>query len=235
MTLLSVVREVCAAVGVAIPQSVFTNITGNRTMAEMLALANEMAQRIAFDTRDWTKLRKVQTFTGDGIQTAFDIPQNYRRMLLTANVWRSTSSIQPMVFVPDTDEWLNRRARGDYSAWGEWTMLGGQMHIHPVMPVGVTAYFAYLDKNSVALNAGGFGEVFQDDLDTWPIGERVLKLGMIWQWKANKGGAYAEDMGTFGDAIAKLQGADSPAPIIAGYKTISSSVRVAYPYPLPTP
>ena len=36
-------------------ESVFSNITANRTMQEMLALANEMAQRIAYDTRDWTE------------------------------------------------------------------------------------------------------------------------------------------------------------------------------------
>ena len=33
-------------------------------MFEMLASANEMAQRIAYDTRDWTALRKQHTFLG---------------------------------------------------------------------------------------------------------------------------------------------------------------------------
>lgn len=235
MTLLSVTKDVCATVGVAIPQSVFSNITGNRTMQEMLSLANEMAQRIAYDTRDWTRLKKVQTFTGDGVQTAFNLPDNYKRMLLTANVWRSTSALQPMMFVPDTDEWLNRRAYGWTSPWGEWTMLGGQMQIAPVLGVGTTAYFAYLDKNCIALASGGFGDTFQADDGQFVLDERLLKLGMIWQWKANKGGAYAEDMGTFGDAMAKAQGADGPAPILVGRRSISASVRVAYPYPVPTP
>ena len=69
-------------------------------------------------------------------------------MLLTSNVWRSTSTQSPMRFVPDTDEWLNRRVdNGDSdNAWGEWTMLGGQMHICPALAVDQTAYFAYLDK-----------------------------------------------------------------------------------------
>ena len=53
MSLLTVVRDVCTSVGVTIPTSVFASIAGNRTMAEMLALANEMAQRIAYDTREW--------------------------------------------------------------------------------------------------------------------------------------------------------------------------------------
>ena len=135
MTLLSVVKDVCAAVGVTIPQSVFSNITGNRTMQEMLSLANEMAQRIAYDNRDWTTLKKTTTLVGDGVTTAWDLPADYKRMLLTSNVWRSTSTQSPMRFVPDTDEWLNRRADNGASdnAWGEWTMMGGQMHIYPAL------------------------------------------------------------------------------------------------------
>jgi hypothetical protein len=65
----------------------------------------------------------------------------------------------------------------------------------------------------------------------------VLKLGMIWQWKAQKGSPYAEDMGTYGDALTIAMGHDSPAPIIVGRKPISASstVGVAYPWPVPTP
>ena len=44
-------------------------------------------------------------------------------MLLTSNVWRSISTQTPMTFVPDLDEWLNRRADNWNAAHGEWTML----------------------------------------------------------------------------------------------------------------
>ena len=133
MSLLSVVKDVCATVGVTLPTSVFSGITTNRTMQEMVTLANEMAQRIAYDYREWTALRKFTTITGDGTATSFDLPANFKRMLLTASVWRSTSALQPMMFISDTDEWLQRRALNRYSAWGEWTMMGGQIHIWPVL------------------------------------------------------------------------------------------------------
>jgi hypothetical protein len=42
----------------------------------------------------------------------------------------------------------------------------------------------------------------------------VLKLGMIWQWKANKGRAYSEDMATFEDALAVSSGADKGSNIL---------------------
>jgi hypothetical protein len=237
MTLLSVVKDVCATVGVQLPTSIFSGITGNRTMQEMLACANDMAQRIAYDNRDWTRLRTTATFVGDGTTIAFNLPANYKRMLLTSNVWRSPSAISPMRFIPDTDEWLNRRARNwnDYP-FGEWTIMGGQIYLFPVLAVGETAYFAYLDRNCIGLNSGGTGDAFLNDLDNFLLEERVLKLGMIWDWKSKKGSAYTEDMNTYQSALEYAAGHDSPAPIMVGRRPISGNVRIAYPFgPVPTP
>jgi len=254
MTLLSVVRDVCAVVGVQQPTSVTTNLVANRTMQEMLALANEMAQRISYDTRDWTIFRKTTKMVGgsgltiDPLDPAqvgcsvYAIPANYKRMLLTANVWRSTATLYPMVFVPDTDEWINRRSRNYYDAAGEWTMMGGNMLIAPALAAAVvgppavaatTAYYPYLEKNCVNLTSGGSGDSFMADTDSFRLDERLLKLGMIWQWKQNKGTSYAEDMGTYTDALAVAMGHDRPAPIIVGRRPMSANVRTAYPWPTP--
>jgi hypothetical protein len=236
MTLLSVVKDVCASVGIAIPASIFSGLAGDRTKQEMLSLANEMAQRIAYDTREWTKLKKTAVLNGDGTKVAFDLPANYKRMTLRGDVWRSTSALQPMQFIPDTNEWIQRRANNWYSSWGEWTMLGGQMLIQPVMGSGVTATFIYMDKNCVQLAGGGTGDSFLTDNDGFVLDERLLKLGMLWQWKAQKGSPYAEDMGTWVDALGQAQGADQPAPILVGRLPISSWTRTstAYPWPVPT-
>jgi hypothetical protein len=213
------------------PTSVFTNINTNRTMFEMLANANEMAQRIAGDLRDWTMMRTSVTFTGDGVTTAFNLPANYRRMLKTSHVWRSSDTIQPMRFFPDTDEWMQRRAANDTNSGGEWTIYGGQIHIIPVMGVDQTARFTYLDRNPVALASGGFGERFMDDADSFRLDERALKLGMVFNWKQLKGSPYAEDMGTYSDCMANLMGPDSPAPILIDRQALSANVRVASGWP----
>lgn len=234
MTLLTVMQDVCAAVGVAIPASVFTNLTNNRTMQEMVSVANEMAQRIAYDTRDWTKLRAINVFTGDGVKTAFNLPADYQRMLLTAQVWRPTSSLYPMVFVPDTNEWISRRGQNIYHSHGEWTMMGGQMLIQPVMPVGMTASFVYLVKNCVTRAAGGVSDTFAADGDSFLLGDRIHKLGIIWQWKAQKGAQYQEDLANYGDALTSLMGRDSPAPILIDKQTISDATKIAYPWSVPT-
>jgi len=191
MSLITVVRDVCAVVGVAAPTSVFAGIGTNRTMFEMLANANELAQRIAYDTRDWTALRKMHTFIGANLPnpadplvplnpTAFTLPDDYKRMLLTTNMWRSTSTQNPMRFVSDHDEWLRRRNANDSDGWGEWTTFGNEVLMHPGLHLGASVTFMYLAKNCITLASGGVGDRFLSDDDSFRLDERLLKLGMIY-------------------------------------------------------
>jgi hypothetical protein len=217
MTVQSVIREVCSFIGVRPPQgSVFLSPYVDRTAWEFVQLANEIAQRIAYNTRDWTALRNIEdgVCVGDGITTAFNLPANYKRMLLTSNVWGSASTQQPMAFISDTDEWMRRRNANETNSWGEWMILGDKIHIHPVLAVGSTARFPYLEKSCVILNSGGYGDQFLIDADRFRLDERLLKLAMIWQWKANKGATYAEDLANYEDALAHAAGADKPSPIL---------------------
>ena len=230
MTLLTVVRDVCAVVGVTLPPSVFGNINTDRTAQEMLALANEVAQRIAYDTRDWRALIGAASY--DGTSTPVEtngssvcpLPSDYKRMLLTSNVRRNSQPSQALQFIPDIDAWLESRTSGDSvsSSGGEWTIFSDTMRIYPRIAEGDTAGFIYLDKNCVRLAGGGFGDRFIDDADSYRLDERLLKLGMIWQWKAQKGSSYAEDLGTYGDALTNAMGHDKPAPIIIDRRPISA-------------
>jgi len=224
MSIFTVVKEVCLAVGVNAPTSMFGVSIQPRTQAEMLSLANEMAQRIAYDVREWTALKSTTVFTGPGvvdppspaepIVSKFAMPANFKRLLLSSQIYPSWSPRTPLRFIPDTNEWLMRRLSGETNSWGEWTLIGGDMHIHPALPPSQSVTFAYLSKNCIRLAAGGSGNEFMADDDEFHIDERLLKLGMIWQWKANKGSPYAEDMGTYSDALVMVGGADSPAPIL---------------------
>jgi hypothetical protein len=129
-------------------------------------------------------------------------------MLLTANVWRSTSAMQPMRFVPDTDEWQPPRA-GLVHRLGRVDDLGGQMLIWPVMGAGVTATFAYLDKNCVTLAAAA-RRCVRGRRRHLRARRALLKLGMIWQWKARRARPTQEDMGTYGDALDHRDGPRQP-------------------------
>jgi hypothetical protein len=144
-----------------------------------------------------------------------------------------------MRFVPDSDEWLRRRLSNWTEPNGEW-ILGADgsggigMTIYPTLPLGTTVVFNYLAKGCVKLASGGYNDAFLADNDSFILDERLLKLGMIWQWKQNKGTSYAEDMGTYETALSVAAGHDRPAPIIVGRRPISANARTAYPWPVPT-
>ena len=241
MTVQLVVREVCAFVGVRPPPgSIFVAPEQDRTAWEMVQLANEMAQRIAYDTREWTTLRSRCTFTGVEVspgvlQESWNLPADYQRMLKTAQVWRSSWTNGPLAFISDPDDWLRREIQNYPTFGGEWIIENGQMHIRPALAVDETVTFYYLRNTCVRLNSGGFGNTFVNDADSYVLPERLLKLGMIWQWKAYKGGSYAEDIANYEDALSNIQGADKPAPIIVGTLPVSSDAQIAYWGPTPAP
>jgi hypothetical protein len=227
MSLLTVVKDVCMANGLAPPSSMFGTSTQPRTQAELLSLANETAQKIAYDVREWRALKSIATIAGDGTADRFALPADFKRMLLSSQVYPSASTNTPLKFVPDANEWLLRRINNWQDGWGEWTIIGDDMLVFPILQAGQHVTFAYLNKNCIRLSGGGYGNQFVNDNDEFRIDERLLKLGMIWQWKANKGSPYAEDMGTYSDALVNVAGADTPAPILVDFGWDRGWTRIA--------
>lgn len=228
MSILSVIKEVCPVIGLTVPTAVFSST--DREHVELQALANEMAKRIAFDTRDWTRLKVLATITGDGVATAFDFPDDYQRMLKKAHVWPSATPYTTLTHYADSDEWLGIQVQNFQPLLGAWTIVGEQMLIKPAIPNLSTVQFFYLSSNIVKDKDGNAKASFTADEDVFRLDERILKLGMIWQWKANKGMAYAEDMATYEDALAVSAGADKGSNIITvGRRRVPYDADVAFP------
>jgi hypothetical protein len=182
MTILNVVQQVCLKTGIALPAQFYS--ATSREMVELQSLVNEMASRIA-KAHDWTLLRTLSTYTGDGTETAFPLPADYLRMLKKANLW--SSAIQtPLTHIVDTDEWLEMDIRAYDYVVGAWTMLGGNIEIKPAMASGATAKWYYVSNLVVAPASGSNKAAFTADTDTYRLDERLLKLGMIWNGRPIK-------------------------------------------------
>jgi hypothetical protein len=228
MSLLSVAKEVAPVIGIEVPTMVAAST--EREHIELLALANEMAQRIAFDTRDWQLLKKLGTLTGDGTATDFDLPPDYKRMLKKAQLWPSAFPTSPLSYFPDSDQWLGITVQNFQMLTGSWTLYGGQVHVRPAIGDLATAQFWYISNLIIKPASGDNKTTFTADTDTFRLDERLLKLGMIWQWKANKGMAYAEDMATYEDALATAAGADKGSNIlVVGRQRYPSDATLAFP------
>lgn len=222
MTVLSTIQAVCTKIGLDVPTAVIGST--DREHVELTALANEMAERIA-ERHEWQKLKKEATFTGDGVIENFDLPSDYDRMLQGGEVWNSRTN-NPMDSV-DTNTWLGREVRG-YEVYSAYTFVGNQMQIRPVMATGETARFYYI-SNQFITGAGGDDSTFMADADTFLLPERLLRLGIIWQWRESKGLPYAEDMNTFEEALAREIRTESGAKMLRIGRSDLRGYKTAYP------
>lgn len=228
MTILRVIQQVCPVIGLAVPSAVLSSTL--REHVELSALANEMAQRIAFDTHDWTKLKALAVLTGDGARSSFPLPSDYRRMLKKARLWPSATPNAPLYHYPDTDEWLGLQTQTAGWVGGGWTLIGDEILVRPAVPTAATLRFYYITQNIVKDATGAAKAEFTADTDVFRLDERVLKLAMIWQWRANKGLAYAEDLATYNEAVNSAAGSDKGSSTITmGRRGAFPGIGIAYP------
>jgi hypothetical protein len=227
MTILSVVRDAATKLNQTQPSSVFSTTD---TLAQQLVLcANETAEAV-LNAHDWQKLTTLATLTGTGSSTAFDPPYDYDRMVKKTNLHSATW--QQVGFRParDLDNWLYMTDTGILGTPGEWIVLGGQFQVTPAMPVGETARFYYVSNLIVAPNSGPNKTTFTADSDTFRLPERLLRLGIVWRWRADRRMEYAEDLQNYEIALSEEIGKDRGSKILTvGRRRVPYDVSVAYP------
>lgn len=207
------------------PASFFS--TPNQTAMELVEVANEAATDIA-KRHDWAALTKLHTITGDGVATSFPLPADYDRMPLKAALISSQFQFQ-LKRARDLDQWLDFQTRPVVGAPGYWILLDGAMQVLPAFPNGNTARFYYISNEIV--DKGGAGEAsFSSDTSTFKLPERLLKLAVIWRWRALKRLEYGEDMQNFEIALSQEIARDKGArTLVLGAARMPFDVEFAFP------
>lgn len=229
MAIGDVLRQVCVAVGEAIPPAFFSTAAGtSRTWQQLQLLANEAASMIAGGF-DWQVLRKVAEINGDGTAEGFDLPANFSRMLKRASLWSSRHRWD-MTHIVDSDDWLSFEFTTIAPLYGAWTMHGGQIHIQPVMATGEKAKFFYISKQIVRAADGTLKTAFTADEDIFLLDERLLRLAIVYLWKQLQAQDFAAELADY--EIAFDQAADSDGgskPVLSGNGPAGLAGRVVWP------
>src|SRR5690606_30831945 len=88
---------------------------------EMSDLVNEVARDI-MKSHDWRALTKLNTYNGDGVTEAFNLPTDYDRMPIKAEVHSGTWENWRFQPVRDLDEWIDFQTF-DLVSPGVWIIL----------------------------------------------------------------------------------------------------------------
>jgi hypothetical protein len=227
MTILSVIKNVVLVTGLKESPSAVMSST-EREHLELARLANEMALRITQE-HDWQKFSKIHTTTADGVTVDYDVPSDFGRFEHDGELWSSQYSTC-LSRVMTLDEWIEKEITDVEAAVGEWIFYGDQIHLRPAPANGVLLKYAY-QRNTIVRKADlTLASSFTADTDTFQLNEKLLELGIIWQWKANKGVAYDEDMQNFELLKSSMIKQDGGSPLLrVGRKGMANGLKMAYP------
>jgi hypothetical protein len=224
-SVLEVIQGVAMKIGVSRPEAVFAST--EREHQELAALANEVADRIAH-AYDWSRMKVLETITGDGSETEFDLPDDYSRMPADQGIYSTSWNFEPLRQVTDHNQWLQEINQSFTSSPPAWTLLGGQIVFNPAPAASEDMRYYYM-SNLYCRSSSTVGNdffplnlpfefpdgsegtrkaSFTEDGDAFQLDDRLLRLGMIWQWKADKGQPYAEDMENYGVHLQQRIAAD---------------------------
>ena len=207
MTLLTAVQSAAIRVIGRAPAAVMSSV--DQIAIELRDLAGDVAIDIA-RSAEWRALVEVGTMAGG---SSFPLPADYDRMMTAARVQDGTSWFWGYSEYASVDDYIaattGQLALADP---GGWIILGGEMRFWPATTG--TATFPYLSKMLVRSEIGARKETFTADDDVFVLDERLLTLGLVWRWRQQKRLEYAEDLETYGFALAERQNADKGARVL---------------------
>ena len=224
-TILEIVQAAAPRMGIAVPSALMSST--DDTDLELRSVMQEAADRIV-RAHDWSALKVEETNTGDGTTEGFDLPTDYLRMPKEGQVW-STRWQHPLAPVT-AEEWLRLEIREYDLVVGTWILLEGQIKFKPVLTSAETARWFYISNTAVKPASGANKARFTADDDTFRLGDRILELAVIWEWRAAKGLPYEEHMVTAEAALAQAISDDKGARIIAQASRRNFQGKMAYPW-----
>lgn len=240
MSILTVCQQLSSTIGIERPTSVIGST--EREHQELADIAQECAQQLA-EAYPWQRLKVLETITGDGETTAFDLPDDFGWIPEGQKI-KSVTSWGDYTHVPDHNDWLENIVRPFQTIYSAWTLLGGQLHFNPALTDGAEAKFYYVSKNWCLSGSNDEQDEFTSNEDSFLLSETMLRLCMGWKWKAYKKLPYQEELALFGDDFAKRVARDKgPRGFAMGKRGLygvgggsassSADASTAFPFTLP--
>lgn len=202
MTLLTAVNGAQRRLSVPVTSTIIAD--GQETQNLLYQLANEeAAEMLERDEYDFPQLRRTKSFTASlaSLQSSGK-PSDFQRAI-PETFWNLSQDKK--VYGPLNDkEWALANGLAVTSAtWQNVMFRYDGLHIFPVPTVADTIAYDYIINTPVQATGGGaYKTEFTVDSDVYLLGDRVLRLGIVWRYKRDKGRDYAEDLKDYELALA---------------------------------
>lgn len=206
-TVSSVMDEVALSCGVAVPGS-WIAATTKRTYQELHSILR-VTVREMLDRVDWPDpITLDATITGTGA-TAYDLPADFRRLAFDdLAVYETTTDRRPCIPVSSNGAWTHLNEIG--SAGGErfYKITGNasdayDISFYKALETGSVVKVSYVSNNWLKHDSVA-SDAWEGADDTLLLPSELVRTGVIWRFKAQKGLPYEAVMNEYEGKLARL-------------------------------
>ena len=204
MTLLTALNDAQRLLSLTVTSAIVAD--GQETQILLLALAkNEAEEVLDRDEYAWPLLKRTQSFTASlASLQASGTAANYHRAI-EETFWNASQD-RKIAGPLNDQEWALANGDAVTSSIQQYAMFRYDgLHIFPAPTVADTITYDYIiDTPVLATDGTTYKETFTSDTDVFVLGDRILRLGVVWRYKQSKGRDYAEDQRNYEFALAAL-------------------------------
>lgn len=202
MSLLTLVQSFCRRTNISVPNTILGSTDSQ--VLQVLALLEEEGQDLV--TRgEWQELTYEATHTTVATESQgaiTSIATNGFSRFKQNTFWDRTINL-PLYVIGATD-WQALKSLTATGPRYQIRVRGNQLISNPVPTAGHTWAFEYISKNWIVDSGGStYSEEFASDDDEMLLPEKLLKMGLRWRWKKEKGFDYDEDFKTYELMVSK--------------------------------
>ena len=189
MTLLTMIQDACDLIPLARPSAVVSSTA--QEVRELLGVAQEEGLELS-RRYDWQKLTKEKTFTSVATETQTSmVPSDLDRFV--AETFWNRSKRRPFRGPVTAQEWQQVKSWTTSPVPEIFRYRGGDILVQPVPTAGDTFAYEYVSTQWCESSGGTDQSAWAADADVGLLPERLMKLGIIWRWKAMKSFPFETD------------------------------------------
>lgn len=166
-------------------------------VATLVEVLNDVGEELA-SRHDWNTLGEVFSFTSTAENPqSVPLPSDWEKAFPNASVWRSGSKLVPLSGPCPPDAWHRLLTLPGIRFPGYWRLFQGNIEVIGA-PADETVSIEYVRNGWIVdPDDGSIKTEVTKDGDTFLFPANLIRLGVIYKWRAIKGLSYAEEKQAF--------------------------------------
>ena len=217
MTILNMIQRLTRGTGIPTPTSIVGNT--DRQVIQLLEIANEEGEELAA-RGNWSAMRFEATFTqkaaaDQGLLNSALVTAGDFDYIFNDTMWNRNTSL-PILGSLNSIDWQTLQAFPVTGPYQQYKIENGRIFFDPVGPNATDTIAFHYKSLFWSETSGGTGQAtWVNDDDVGRLDETIMRLGVRWRWRKEKGLEYAEDFKTYERRVLNALNRDGGAPRLA--------------------